>query len=68
MVGYSWGQMMMFAIPPDGFWGINLRYLNLLIPLAAALGKNYVTSKSLKSMLKSWLVEWLFVSKTVQML
>ncbi|CAH0577920.1 unnamed protein product [Chrysodeixis includens] len=38
MVGYSWGQMMMFAVPPDGFWGINLRYLNLLIPLAAALG------------------------------
>lgn len=38
MVGYSWGQMMMFAIPPDSFWGINLRYLNLLIPLAAAIG------------------------------
>ncbi|XP_035433234.2 dnaJ homolog subfamily C member 22 isoform X2 [Spodoptera frugiperda] len=38
MVGYSWAQMTMFAIPPDSFWGINLRYLNLLIPVALALG------------------------------
>ncbi|PZC79763.1 hypothetical protein B5X24_HaOG215854 [Helicoverpa armigera] len=37
MVGYSWGQMTMFAIPPD-FWGMNLKYLNLLIPLSVALG------------------------------
>lgn len=39
MVGYSWGQMMMLAVPPDEFWGINLRYLNHLIPLFAALGE-----------------------------
>ncbi|CAK1588510.1 unnamed protein product [Parnassius mnemosyne] len=38
MVGYSWGQMMMLAVPPDEFWGLNLRYLNYLIPLVAALG------------------------------
>ncbi|CAH2104032.1 unnamed protein product [Euphydryas editha] len=38
MVGYSWGQMMMLAVPPDEFWGINFRYLNNLIPLVAALG------------------------------
>ncbi|XP_046977323.1 dnaJ homolog subfamily C member 22 [Vanessa cardui] len=38
MVGYSWGQMMMLAVPPDDFWGINFRYLNCLIPLVAALG------------------------------
>lgn len=42
LVGYSWGQMVMVAIPPDGFWGINLRYLNLLIPLAAALGEKSI--------------------------
>lgn len=40
MVGYSWGQMMMCAVPPDEFWGINLRYLNYLVPLAAALGEH----------------------------
>lgn len=39
MVGYSWGQMMMCAVPPDEFWGINLRYLNYLVPLVAALGE-----------------------------
>ncbi|XP_022832733.1 dnaJ homolog subfamily C member 22 isoform X2 [Spodoptera litura] len=39
MVGYSWAQMTMFAIPPDSFWGINLRYLNLLIPVALGLDK-----------------------------
>lgn len=39
MVGSSWGQMMMCAVPPDEFWGINLRYLNYLVPLAAALGE-----------------------------
>lgn len=38
MVGYCWGQLMMSAVPPDAFWGINLRYLNLLVPLFAALG------------------------------
>ncbi|XP_053624867.1 dnaJ homolog subfamily C member 22 [Plodia interpunctella] len=38
MVGYSWGQMMMLAVPPDEVWGINFRYLNYLIPLVAALG------------------------------
>ncbi|KAL0851837.1 hypothetical protein ABMA28_000138 [Loxostege sticticalis] len=38
MVGYSWGQMMLYAVPPDEIWGINFRYLNYLIPLAAALG------------------------------
>ncbi|KOB77424.1 DnaJ-18 [Operophtera brumata] len=32
-------KMTMYAIPPDAVWGINLRYLNLLIPLAAALGR-----------------------------
>ncbi|KAJ8737881.1 hypothetical protein PYW08_000476 [Mythimna loreyi] len=37
MVGYSWSQMTMYAIPPD-FWGINLKYLNLLVPLATGLG------------------------------
>ncbi|CAH0703272.1 unnamed protein product [Spodoptera exigua] len=39
MVGYSWAQMTMFAIPPDSFWGINLRYLNLLIPVAVGVDK-----------------------------
>lgn len=39
MVGYSWGQTMMYAVPPDEIWGINFRYLNYLIPLAGALGK-----------------------------
>lgn len=39
MVGYSWGQMMMLAVPPDEFWGLNLRYLNYLIPFVTALGK-----------------------------
>ncbi|XP_063393174.1 dnaJ homolog subfamily C member 22 [Cydia fagiglandana] len=38
MVGYSWGQVMMHAVPPDEFYGINLRYLNILIPLAASIG------------------------------
>lgn len=38
MVGYSWGQMMMVAVPSDEIWGINFRYLNYLIPLVAALG------------------------------
>ncbi|XP_049884735.1 dnaJ homolog subfamily C member 22 [Pectinophora gossypiella] len=38
MVGYSWGQMAMSAVPPDEFNGINLRYLNYLVPLVAALG------------------------------
>ncbi|VVC94257.1 unnamed protein product [Leptidea sinapis] len=38
MVGYSWAQLMMLAVPTDEFWGLNLRYLNYLIPLAAALG------------------------------
>ncbi|KAJ2954023.1 hypothetical protein O0L34_g2234 [Tuta absoluta] len=38
MVGYSWGQMMKSAVPPDEFYGVNLRYLNILVPLVAALG------------------------------
>lgn len=41
MVGYSWGQMMMLAVPSDEVWGLNFRYLNYLIPLVAALGKFY---------------------------
>lgn len=42
MVGYSWGQMMLYAVPPDEIWGINFRYLNYLIPLAAALGNVFL--------------------------
>lgn len=38
MVGYSWGQMMMLAVPPDAVLGVNLRFLNFLIPLVTALG------------------------------
>lgn len=40
VVAYSWGQMMMLAIPPDDFWGINFRYLDLLVPFAVALGEH----------------------------
>ncbi|CAH4038548.1 dnaJ homolog subfamily C member 22 [Pieris brassicae] len=38
MVGYSWGQMMMLAIPPEEFWGINWKFFNCLVPIVVALG------------------------------
>ncbi|XP_032527622.1 dnaJ homolog subfamily C member 22 [Danaus plexippus] len=38
MVSYSWGQMMMLAVPPEEIWGINFRYLNFLVPFVVALG------------------------------
>lgn len=39
LLGYTWGQIIMLAMPPNGIWGINLRFFNLLIPLATALGE-----------------------------
>ncbi|KAJ0184062.1 hypothetical protein K1T71_000485 [Dendrolimus kikuchii] len=38
LIGYSWGQLMMSAVPPNEFLGIQRRYLNLLVPLFVALG------------------------------
>ncbi|XP_045784946.1 dnaJ homolog subfamily C member 22 [Maniola jurtina] len=37
-VGYTWGCLMQSAVPNDEVWGINFKFLNLLVPLAATLG------------------------------
>lgn len=42
MVGYLWGQLVMFAIPEDNFGDIDWRFLNWLIPAAIGLGKYHI--------------------------
>ncbi|XP_057334756.1 dnaJ homolog subfamily C member 22 [Microplitis mediator] len=38
IVGYLWGLLLWMAIPQDEIYGMNLRHLMILVPLAVALG------------------------------
>ncbi|XP_052746808.1 dnaJ homolog subfamily C member 22 [Bicyclus anynana] len=37
-VGYTWASLVSSAIPNDEVWGLNVKFLNWLVPLAASLG------------------------------